>query len=157
MNSYTRNFSAPFMKYPEILVKLQCCTFGINLNSLSNSVCPWREVMSCFFPGVPENGVEIAVKKKDMTLRHEFTEFENEVNLIAKLQHRNVRKFLGYCMNRAGKFLVYEFRSNNSLHKVIYDPTGRGKVIWPIYNVKLRICCNFSAVQKFEARASLKN
>uniref|UniRef100_K4D0I6 Serine-threonine/tyrosine-protein kinase catalytic domain-containing protein n=1 Tax=Solanum lycopersicum TaxID=4081 RepID=K4D0I6_SOLLC len=92
-----------------------------------------------------------------MTSRQEFTKFENEVKLIAKLQHRNLTKFLGYCINGAEKFLVYEFRSNNSLHKVIFDPRGRGTVKWPIHNIKLRICCNFSAVQKFETSASLKN
>ena len=70
--------------------------------------------------GVLENGVEIAVKKKDMTLRHEFTEFENEVKLIAKLQHRNLTKLLGYYINGVEKFLVYEFRLNNSLYKVIF-------------------------------------
>ena len=64
--------------------------------------------------GVLENGVEIEVKKKDMTSRHEFTEFENEVNLIAKLQHRNLTKLLGYCINGAEKFLVYEFMKNNN-------------------------------------------
>ncbi|TMW83014.1 hypothetical protein EJD97_003332, partial [Solanum chilense] len=145
----TRNFSAPFLKYPDILVKLRCCIFGINFTSLLNSVCPWREVISCFFPGVLENGVETELKKKDMTSRQEFTEFENEVKLISKLQYRNLTKFLGYCMNGAEKFVVYEFMSNNSLHKVIFDPRGRGTVIWTINNVKLRIGCNFSAVQKF--------
>ena len=134
---------------------------------------------------------------KDMSSRQEFTKFENEVKLIAKLQHRNLTKFLGYCINGAEKFLVYEFRSNNSLHKVIFgtksyitfflftivrvvlilkrkkfgsirlkfnsyfctclDPTGRGTVTWPIHNVKLRIGCHFSALQKFQSRASLKN
>ena len=55
-----------------------------------------------------------------MTSRQEFTKFENEVKLIAKLQHRNLTKLLGYCINGAEKFLVYEFRSNNSPHKVIF-------------------------------------
>ncbi|TMW83770.1 hypothetical protein EJD97_000761 [Solanum chilense] len=92
-----------------------------------------------------------------MTSRQEFTEFENEVKLIANLQHRNLTKFVGYCINGAEKFLVYEFRSNNSLHKVIFNPTGRGEVTWPSPYVKLSIGCNFSAVQKFETRARLSS
>ncbi|TMW81594.1 hypothetical protein EJD97_008779 [Solanum chilense] len=55
-----------------------------------------------------------------MTSRQEFTKFENEVKLIAKLQHRNLTKLLGYYINGAEKFLFYEFRSSNSLHKVIF-------------------------------------
>ncbi|TMW80615.1 hypothetical protein EJD97_017771 [Solanum chilense] len=92
-----------------------------------------------------------------MTSRQEFTKFENEVKLIAKLQHRNLTKLLGYCINGVEKFLLYEFRSNNSLHKVIFDSTGTSTVTWPIHNVKLRFGCNFSAVQKSETRDSLIN
>ncbi|KAH0752138.1 hypothetical protein KY285_005286 [Solanum tuberosum] len=76
------------------------------------------------YKGVLENGVEIAMKKQDVTSRQGFTEFESEVKLIAKLQHRNLTKLLGYSINGAGKFLVYEFMENNSLHKVIFGMTS---------------------------------
>ncbi|KAG5622752.1 hypothetical protein H5410_007970 [Solanum commersonii] len=69
------------------------------------------------YKGVLENGVEIAVKKQDVTSHQGFTEFENEVKLIAKLQHRNLTKLLGYCINGTEKFLVYEFMANYSLDK----------------------------------------
>uniref|UniRef100_M1D963 non-specific serine/threonine protein kinase n=1 Tax=Solanum tuberosum TaxID=4113 RepID=M1D963_SOLTU len=82
--------------------------------------------------GVLENGVEIAVKKQEVTSCQGFTEFENEVKLIAKLQHRNLTKLLGYCINGTEKFLVYEFMANNSLDKVIFDPARRGTVTWPM-------------------------
>ncbi|KAG5622754.1 hypothetical protein H5410_007972 [Solanum commersonii] len=85
-----------------------------------------------FDNGVLENGVEIAVKKQDVTSRQGFTEFKNEVKLIAKLQHRNLTKLLGYCINGTEKFLVYEFMANNSLDKVIFDPARRGIVTWPM-------------------------
>ncbi|KAG5581742.1 hypothetical protein H5410_052369, partial [Solanum commersonii] len=163
MNSQTRNFPAPLMQYPNNLVRLRCCIFVINLTSLSNSVNHWREgtsVIACdssdlavatnnfslankighggfnnVYKGVLENGVEIAVKKQDVTLRQGFTEFENEVKLIAKLRHRNLTKLLGYCINEAKKILVYEFMENNSLDKVIFDPTRRGTVTWTIHIV----------------------
>ncbi|KAH0753266.1 hypothetical protein KY285_006414 [Solanum tuberosum] len=76
------------------------------------------------YKGVLENGVEIVVKKQDVTSRQGFTEFENEVKLIAKLQHRNLTKLLGYCINEAEKILVYEFMENNSLDKVIFGMTS---------------------------------
>ncbi|KAH0783869.1 hypothetical protein KY290_003467 [Solanum tuberosum] len=69
------------------------------------------------YKGVLKNGVEIAVKKQDMISCQGFTEFKNEFKLIAKLQHRNLTKLLGYCINGAEKLLVYEFMANNSLDK----------------------------------------
>ncbi|KAK4711329.1 hypothetical protein R3W88_005842 [Solanum pinnatisectum] len=56
----------------------------------------------------------------------------DSIKLIAKLQHRNLTKLLGYCINGAEKFLVYEFMENNSLDKVIFDPARRGTVTWPM-------------------------
>ncbi|KAH0676458.1 hypothetical protein KY285_024259 [Solanum tuberosum] len=87
------------------------------------------------YKDVLENGVEIAVKKQDMTSRQGFTEFENEFKLIAKLQHFNLTKLLGYCINGAEKFLVNEFMANNSLDKVIFDLARRGIVTWQMHIV----------------------
>ncbi|KAK4734175.1 hypothetical protein R3W88_008436 [Solanum pinnatisectum] len=61
--------------------------------------------------------------------------YKNEVKLIAKLQHCNLTKLLGYFINLVKIFLVYEFMANNSLHKVIFDPARNGTVTWPIYIV----------------------
>lgn len=60
------------------------------------------------------------MKKLDVTSRQGYKEFDNEVQLIAKLQHRNLTKLLGYCIDGTEKFLVYEFMENNSLDKVIF-------------------------------------
>ncbi|KAH0697205.1 hypothetical protein KY290_014644 [Solanum tuberosum] len=83
------------------------------------------------YKGVLENGVEIAVKKQDVALRQGVEEFENEVKLIANLQHRNLTKLLGYCIHGIEKFVVYEFMANKSLDKVIFDAARRATVTWP--------------------------
>ncbi|XP_049348957.1 receptor-like serine/threonine-protein kinase SD1-7 [Solanum verrucosum] len=54
------------------------------------------------YKGVLENGVEIAVKKQNVTSRQGFIEFENEVKLIAKLQHHDLAKLLGYYPAKRG-------------------------------------------------------
>jgi len=39
---------------------------------------------------------------------------------VATLCHKNLVRFLGYCLQDEGRFLVYEYVPNNSLDKFWY-------------------------------------
>lgn len=73
------------------------------------------------FKGTLPDGQIVAVKRLVFNTRQWVDEFFNEVNLISKIQHKNLVKLLGCSIEGPESLLVYEFVPNRSLDQFLFE------------------------------------
>ncbi|OVA09214.1 Protein kinase domain [Macleaya cordata] len=89
-------------------------------NNFSNANKLGQGGFGSVYKGILLDGQEIAVKKLSENSCQGDEEFNNEVILLVKLQHRNIVRLLGSCLDGDEKLLIYEFMLNGSLDQFIF-------------------------------------
>ncbi|KAF9608839.1 hypothetical protein IFM89_011877, partial [Coptis chinensis] len=72
------------------------------------------------YKGILSDGREVAVKKLLLTSHQGKSQFVAEISTISAVQHRNLVKLYGCCIEGSNRLLVYEYHKNKSLDQVLF-------------------------------------
>lgn len=67
------------------------------------------------YKGVLRDGTQVAIKSLSVESKQGTHEFMTEITMISNIQHPNLVKLIGFCIEGNHRILVYEFLENNSL------------------------------------------
>ncbi|CAI9290104.1 unnamed protein product [Lactuca saligna] len=72
------------------------------------------------YKGMLNNGNVVAVKQLSVASHHGKSQFITEISTISSVQHRNLVKLHGCCIEGARRLLVYEYLENKSLDQALF-------------------------------------
>ena len=94
-------------------------------------------LFSFHLQGVLSDGSEIAVKQLSSKSKQGNREFVTEIGMISALQHPNLVKLFGCCIEGNQLLLIYEYLQNNSLARALFGKKTLLSTIFISYHQEL--------------------
>ncbi|KAL8467310.1 hypothetical protein ACS0TY_036145 [Phlomoides rotata] len=114
-------------------------------NNFHDSLIIGKGGFGIVYKGFLSDNTIVAIKKA-REIGKEVDQFTNEVMVLSQINHRNVVKLLGCCLETRVPLLVYEFVSNGTLFEHIHD---KAKTHFLSLEMRLRIAAETAGVLSY--------
>uniref|UniRef100_A0A5B6ZXF6 Protein kinase domain-containing protein n=1 Tax=Davidia involucrata TaxID=16924 RepID=A0A5B6ZXF6_DAVIN len=127
----------------ELRAQLQTCYFTLSqIKAATNNFDHASKIgeggFGPVYKGVLSDGAVIAVKQLSAKSKQGNREFVNEIGMISALQHPNLVRLYGCCIEGNQLLLIYEYMENNSLARALFGrPEHQLNLDWP---TRKKIC-----------------
>ncbi|KAL2318043.1 hypothetical protein Fmac_031919 [Flemingia macrophylla] len=131
--------SAPFLsKFSSTKpVGKQGCVPTIDYRQIEKATGNFKEInilgeggFGCVYKAHLDDDLDVAVKKLHCENQNAEQEYENEVDLLSKIQHPNVISLLGCSSNDDSRIIIYELMHNGSLETQLHGPSHGSALTW---------------------------
>ncbi|KAI3464357.1 hypothetical protein Pfo_021020 [Paulownia fortunei] len=115
-------------------------------NDFHNSMIIGQGGFGTVYKGFLPNNRIVAIKKSKRVDPNQIEQFINEVFVLSQVNHRNVVRLLGCCLETEVPLLVYEFINNGTLSAHIHNQAKSRSLYW---DMRLKIAAETAGVLSY--------